>query len=78
MEYRKPSSLDMLQSELPPVLWRNNPRFRELTGISPRTMANLDALKQGPKRRVKNGQLVGYPRDAMVLWLSRRWSEEAA
>ena len=61
-----------LAKELPPVLYRTNPRFRELTGLSPRTMANLDCLGQGPAQRVRLGKTVGYPRAALLAWLEER------
>lgn len=64
--------IDEIRSTLPPVLYRTNPRFRELTGLSPRTMANLDSLGQGPAQRVRLGRTVGYPKEALLAWLVER------
>ena len=64
--------MDELASSLPPVLYRTNPRFRELTGLSPRTMANLDSLGHGPDQRVRLGKIVGYPRGSLLNWLAER------
>ncbi|MBU1275401.1 MAG: hypothetical protein KJ720_08495 [Proteobacteria bacterium] len=64
--------MDELASSLPPVLYRTNPRFRELTGLSPRTMANLDSLGQGPAQRVRLGKIVGYSRESLLSWLAKR------
>lgn len=63
---------DELAHALPPILYRTNPRFRELTGLHPRTMANLDSLGQGPAERVLLGKTVGYPREALLAWLAAR------
>ena len=64
--------LDELRITFPPVLYSTNPRFRELTGLHPRTLANLDALGRGPAERVLLGKTVGYPREAMLAWLAQR------
>lgn len=66
------TTLENLKSELPPILYRNHPRFKELVGLSPRTLANLDALGQGPPERVCLGRLVGYPRAALLGWLAAK------
>jgi len=57
---------------LPPVVFRNFSRFRELTGFSSRTVANADALGRGPKSRVRIGRNVGYPRECLIEWLRER------
>ena len=66
------TALENLGSALPPILYRNNPRFKELVGLSPRTMANLDCLGLGPAEKVCLGRLVGYPRQALLTWLGAR------
>ena len=66
------ADLSALLDELPPILFRNHPRFRELTGISPRSLANLDYQGRGPSERVLVGRVVGYPRRAFVKWLESR------
>jgi len=64
--------LRKLGADLPPIVFRNNPRLRELIGLSPRSLANLDCLGQGPPERILIGRLVGYPRDALIAWLRQR------
>lgn len=59
----------------PPVLQRNHPRFQEWMGVSPRTMANLDAKGKGPRERVQNGKFVGYPKAAAIDWKRKRIKE---
>ena len=66
------ADLSALLDELPPILFRNNPRFRELTGMSPRSLANLDYQGEGPSERALVGRVIGYPRQALVKWLESR------
>ena len=61
-----------LDEALPPIIWRNRPAFKEEFGINPRTMANLDSLGQGPRERVRQGQSVGYPKEAFLEWFRGR------
>jgi hypothetical protein len=68
--------MEDLKEELPAILFRNNPRFKEITGVSPRTMANLDSLGLGPRRRVRNGRLIGYPKLDLLVWLDDRLKYE--
>ena len=53
-------NIEGLFKDLPPVLFRNNPRFREYIGISSRTMLNLENLGQGPDRVKIGGKAVLY------------------
>lgn len=62
---------DLIQ-ELPPVIWRTDPRFRQWAGVGPRRVANMDSLGQGPKEKIRMGGHVGYPRAAFVEWLMQR------
>ncbi len=61
-----------LKSALPPVLFRTDPDFRRLVGLSPRSIANLDAKGKGPRQRVRIGGVVGYPRHALIEWMKSR------
>lgn len=61
-----------LFKELPPVVWRTDPNFKSWTGLNPRSAANLDAKGEGPAERLRQGKLVGYPRDSFVAWLAGR------
>jgi len=44
--------------------------------LHPRTMANLDALGQGPKGRIRvNGKKIAYPIDELIKWMQARCEE---
>ena len=64
--------LSAILKELPPYVARTYPRFRELTGYSPRTLANFDCLGQGPEKRIMLGNVVAYERESLVEWLEAR------
>ncbi len=64
--------LSALRKELPPYVSRTFPRFKELTGYSPRTVANEDCLKRGPKKRIMLGNTVAYERESLIAWLESR------
>ena len=66
--------LNGLERELPPIVFRNFPRWRDFLPIAPRTMANMDSRGEGPKERVLCGKVVGYPRAALISWLRERIS----
>lgn len=40
--------------------------------ISPKTMANLDSLGEGPEGRVRIGKKIGYLLDIFIRWLESR------
>lgn len=64
IDYMKASLL----MSLPPVLFRTDPDFKRLTGISSKTMANLDSQDKGPLERVVFMGQIGYPRHSFVEW----------
>jgi hypothetical protein len=66
------ADLSALFDVLPPILFRNNPKFQELTGMSPRSLANMDCRGGGPTERVIVGRVVGYPRKSLIEWLESR------
>jgi hypothetical protein len=62
-----------IESELPPVFTRRTASQAVGGLISAKTMANLDALQQGPSVRVNIGsRRVGYERDSFIQWLKAR------
>lgn len=67
-----PANLSALLDVLPPFLCRTHPKFRELTGLSSRSVANLDSLGEGPPERIMIGRTVAYPRESFVKWLETR------
>lgn len=67
-----PTIRDLLEPVLPPILFRNHPKFKEWTGLSPRTVANEDSQGRGPTERVVIGNVTGYPRDPFLDYLARK------
>ena len=55
--------------DIPAILFRNDPRIKQLTGKTPRTWANLDAKGIGVKGRIKIGGAVAYPREELIEFL---------
>jgi hypothetical protein len=52
---------------------RNHPRFKELTGYSGRTMANMDCLHQTDAvKKIMLVNTVAYERESLVRWLESR------
>jgi|ERR1035437_9841972 hypothetical protein len=72
-EERRHPDLRAILQELPPFVARNHPRFKELTGYSGRTMANLDCLQQTlTVKKIMLGNTVAYERESLVAWLEKR------
>ena len=72
MENQKPD-LSALLKEMPPFVARNHPRFKELTGYSGRTMANMDCLHQTDAvKKIMLGNTVAYEKKSLVAWLESR------
>lgn len=61
-----------LEKALPPIVFRNWPRWRDVLPIAPRTCANEDSLGTGPREKIMVGRVVGYPRAALIEWLRQR------
>ena len=67
------ADLTILRTILPPFLSRRNPKFRELTGYSPRTFANMDSKKETASiTKIMLGGAISYERDSLVDWLEAR------
>jgi hypothetical protein len=58
-----------IEKVLPPIVFRNWPRWRDVLPMSPRTLANEDCLGVGPKESIYLGRHVGYPRAAFMEYL---------
>jgi hypothetical protein len=61
-----------LEKALPPIVFRNWARWRDLLPVAPRTVANEDSLGRGPRQKIMVGRVVGYPRAALIEWLKER------
>lgn len=64
--------LAAITDELPPVVFRNWHRWKDVLPMSPRTVANEDSRGEGPKEKVFVGRNAGYPRAAFVEYLRKR------
>lgn len=49
-----------IEKVLPPVVFRNWPRWKDVLPMSPRSVANDDCLGIGPKERIYMGRNAGY------------------
>lgn len=61
--------LSALIAEMPLWVSRKHPRFREFTGYSPRSMANMDSL--GLTKSIKKVKIAGaihYERQSLGTW----------
>ena len=58
-----------LLKRFPPLVPRNKVGALTCGLISPKSLANKDSLGLGPRRRVKFGGKVCYPREALVEWI---------
>jgi hypothetical protein len=61
-----------LERALPPIVFRNWARWRDILPIAPRTVANNDCLGTGPKEKIMCGRVVGYPKAALIQWLREK------
>lgn len=67
------ADLSILRNILPPFLSRKHPQFKELTGYSPRSFANMDSLKEtGTVKKIRIGGAVAYERESLVDWLESK------
>ena len=71
-----PSIRDLLDPVLPPIVFRNHPRFKEWTGYSNKTVANFDCRGTGPDQRLVVGRVTGYPKDSLIRWLEGQTHRE--
>ncbi|MGA9110533.1 MAG: hypothetical protein WB290_09575 [Smithella sp.] len=58
-----------IEKELPPVTFRNWPRWRDVLPMSPRSVANDDCVGLGPKEKIYMGRNAGYPRASLMEYL---------
>lgn len=58
-----------IEKVLPPIVFRNWPRWKDVLPMSPRSVANDDVLKLGPKEKIYMGRNAGYPRSSLMEYL---------
>ncbi|HNZ29834.1 MAG TPA: hypothetical protein PKJ42_07570 [Candidatus Goldiibacteriota bacterium] len=61
-----------IAEELPPVVFRNWNRWRDVLPMSPRSVANDDCLGKGPAERVYVGRNAGYTKKSFIDYLRKR------
>lgn len=66
------SILAAIEKALPPIVFRNWERWRDVIPISPRSVANDDSAGIGPKEKIYIGRVAGYPRAAFMDYLRSR------
>jgi len=67
--------IGQLKQEMPPLISRNHPKFKEWTGVGDRRMASLNCLGQDTKERVLRGREIVYPLEALLEWIAERLRE---
>jgi hypothetical protein len=64
--------LAAIAAELPPVVFKNWHKWRDVLPVAPGTIANDDSLGKGPKDFVFMGRVKGYSRAAMIDYLREK------
>lgn len=64
--------LAAIAAELPPIVFRNWHKWRDVLPMAPRTVANDDSIGEGPTEKVYMGRNAGYPRGAFLEYLRKR------
>lgn len=64
--------LAAIAAELPPVVFRNWHKWRDVLPMAPRTVANEDSIGIGPKEFIYVGRVKGYPRESFLAYLRER------
>ena len=76
LQEEKEELIRELEEKLPRFVFRDNKLIAEYTGLSTKYLANLDQWGKGPKRRVKIGKKVAYPRKDLIEFIIDRITEE--
>jgi len=71
-KFEREALLADIARELPPIVFRNWKRWRDIIPMAPRTVANEDSLGKGPKEFVYVGRVKGYPKEAFIDYLRAR------
>lgn len=64
--------LAAIAEELPPVVFRNWHKWRDVLPMAPRTVANEDSIGIGPREFIYVGRVKGYPRESFLAYLRER------
>jgi len=63
---RREAMLAKIAEELPPIVWRNWKRWRDVLPFAPLSVANDYSRGIGPKEFIFSGRVKGYPKDALL------------
>ncbi len=66
------AALAAIEDQLPPVVFRNWPRWRDIIPVAPRSVANDCSRGMGPVEKVYLGGHCGYPRASFMEYLRRK------
>ena len=69
---RREMLLAAIAAELPPIIFRNWPRWRDVLWMAPRSVANDSSRGEGPTEKVYAGRVCGYPKQAFLEYLRKR------
>lgn len=58
-----------IEKVLPPIVFRNWYKWKDVLPMSPRSVANDDCLGIGPKERIYMGRNAGYTRSSLMEYL---------
>ena len=64
--------LAAIAAELPPVVFRNWLKWRDILPMAPRTVANDDCVGKGPTSFIYVGRVKGYPKESFLDYLRQR------
>lgn len=64
--------LAAIAAELPPIVFRNWSRWKDVLPMSPRTVANEDCKGEGPTGKVFVGRNAGYSKESFLEYLRKR------
>lgn len=64
--------LAAIAAELPPIVFRNWHKWKDILPMAPRTVANDDCIGKGPREKVFLGRNAGYPKAAFIEYLRQR------
>jgi hypothetical protein len=64
--------LAAIAEQLPPIVFKNWKKWRDVLPVAPGTVANDDSLNKGPKEFVFMGRVKGYTRAAMIDYLREK------
>jgi hypothetical protein len=64
--------LDDIEKVLPPIIFRNWSKWKDVLPMSPRSVANDDCTGQGPAERIYCGRNAGYPRSSFMDYLRKK------